>query len=113
MTKKNNEIEQRIIYDVVVDAYNEEERAMGWYYYVGEGCSFPFKAKCISKRGMSPLKVDEIIDVIDIAADEDCDHEVLVKINWKDTEFAVPLEQLEGINIEDEETQQILGDWAY
>lgn len=27
--------EERISMEAVVDAYNEEERAMGWYYYQG------------------------------------------------------------------------------
>ncbi len=31
MTKRNEEVEKRIDYDIVVDAYNDEERAMGWY----------------------------------------------------------------------------------
>jgi endonuclease I len=35
--------EERIDMEVVVDAYDEEERAMGWYYYLAENINFPFK----------------------------------------------------------------------
>lgn len=29
------EREQRIAMEIVVDAYDSQERAMGWYYYLG------------------------------------------------------------------------------
>lgn len=45
--------------EVVVDAYGEEERAMGWYYYAADNIMFPFTARCSAKRAASPLKVGE------------------------------------------------------
>ncbi len=30
--------------EIVVDAYNEEERAMAWCYYLTEQLTFPFEA---------------------------------------------------------------------
>ena len=42
--------EYRIDMEVVVDAYDSEEPAMGWYYYISDECEFPFKAKCIEKK---------------------------------------------------------------
>jgi hypothetical protein len=45
--------------EVVVDAYGEEERAMGWYYYAADNIVFPFKAQCSAKRAASPLKVEQ------------------------------------------------------
>jgi len=36
--------ENRIYMEVVVDAYGEEERAMGWYYYLKDKLQFPFRA---------------------------------------------------------------------
>jgi hypothetical protein len=30
----NREIENRIEMEIVVDAYDESERAMGWYYFL-------------------------------------------------------------------------------
>jgi hypothetical protein len=48
--KENKERERRIDMEIVVDAYNEVERAMGWYYYLQGGLKFPFKVRCIRKR---------------------------------------------------------------
>ncbi len=37
--------EHRIDYEIVVDAYTEDEIAMGWYYYLQDKITFPFLAK--------------------------------------------------------------------
>jgi hypothetical protein len=37
--------EERIIMEVIVDCYDEQEQAMGWYYYLNDRIDFPFKAK--------------------------------------------------------------------
>ena len=34
--------EDRIIFDIVVDAYDDTERAMGWYYYLQDELRTPF-----------------------------------------------------------------------
>ncbi|MFZ1061286.1 MAG: calcium-binding protein [Candidatus Rokuibacteriota bacterium] len=39
--------------EIVVDAYDEQERAMGWYYYLQDQLRFPFTATCIAKRSIS------------------------------------------------------------
>jgi hypothetical protein len=44
--------------EVVVDAYGEEERAMGWYYYAVDNIVFPFIAQCSAKRAASPSKLE-------------------------------------------------------
>jgi hypothetical protein len=55
--------EDRIIMVVVVDAYNEEERAVGWYYYAADNLEFPFKARCMLRRASSTLKVGELVEL--------------------------------------------------
>ena len=50
MIEENEAIEDRIVMDIVVDAYDREERAIGWFYYVADGLEFPFQAKCINKK---------------------------------------------------------------
>lgn len=50
--------------EIIVDDYNEDERAMGWYYYLEETLRFPFKARCIRKRHVSPLSVGEEVEAI-------------------------------------------------
>lgn len=52
----NSEIENRIEMEIVVDAYNESERAMGWYYYLQDNLSVPFKAECILSVSTSEIR---------------------------------------------------------
>jgi len=40
--KRDETREERISMEIVVDAYNEQERAMGWYCYLEDTLSFPF-----------------------------------------------------------------------
>jgi endonuclease I len=54
--RENKARERRIVMEAVVDAYNSEERAMGWYYYLEGRMKVPFKARCKSKRAVSPLR---------------------------------------------------------
>ena len=41
--------------EVVVDAYDEQERAMGGYTYLKDKLAFPFQVWCITERRSSPL----------------------------------------------------------
>ncbi len=110
--KENKEREDRIFEAVVVDAYNEEERAMGWYYYAADNIDFPFKARCRLKRSISPLKVGETVEVIGMADADDCGRELMVLIKWRDEPLAVPLSQLEP-SAPTAMTRQVLADWKY
>ena len=104
--------EERINMEIIVDAYGPEEQAGGWYSYLSSTLQFPFSARCIVRRTTSPLEPGEEVEVVDMAPDEDCEHEMFVLIRWKQRQLAVPLMQLEGIQV-DEETQQAIEDWHY
>lgn len=65
--KKDEAREDRIAMEVVVDAYGEEERAMGWYYYLDDKLNFPFLARCVTKRVISPLRVGDEVEVLQMA----------------------------------------------
>ena len=112
MIEKDENIEDRILMDVVVDAYDREERAMGWFYYVAEGLEFPFQAKCIAKKSTSPLKVDQEVTVIDIASGEDCESKIFMKITYDEDVLSVPLEQLEMLD-DKPDSKIIIEDWHY
>ena len=51
----NRTRECRIEQEIVVDAYTSDERAIGWHCYLDGKLRFPFKAKCIDAREVSPL----------------------------------------------------------
>jgi len=109
---KDESREERIHMEIVVDAYGPEEQAMGWYNYLDDILQFPFSARCIARRTISPLEPGEEVEVVEMAPAEECEHEVFVVIRWKQRQLAVPLMQLEGIEV-DEETQQAIDDWHY
>ena len=110
--KENKTRERRIEMEVVVDAYNESERAMGWYCYLEERLKFPFKARCKSKRAVSPLRIGEEINVLGMAPEEECESEMFVRVRWRGRSLAVPLSQLEPLT-PDPETKEAVADWHY
>lgn len=110
--QRDEERETRITNEIIVDAYNEEEQALGWYYYLEERLHIPFRAKCIEERTISPLRKDEIVTVKSIASEDDCKSEIFVLIDWQGRTLGIPLDQLVGIDV-DKETAEAIADWHY
>lgn len=110
---RDEEREDRIIMESIVDANGPEEQAMGWYYYLQDQIQFPFKATCIAKRAVSPLKVEDEVEVIDMPGEDECEREMFVTIRWEKDSLAVPLSQLEPARDSDEQTKQAVEDWHY
>jgi len=104
--------EHRIDYEIVVDAYDEAERAMGWYYYLENTLKMPFTAKCKIKPSVSPLKVGQTVQVIGMADEDECMSKIFVRIAYEESELTVPLDQLE-CQSPDEATCQAVADWHY
>jgi hypothetical protein len=111
--KRDEEREQRITMEMIVDAYDSQERAMGWYSYLQDRLQFPFTATCIAKRSISPLRVKDEVDVIGMPSEDECEHEMFITIRWEEDGLAVPLSQLKPINAADEQTKQAVEDWHY
>jgi hypothetical protein len=111
--KKNPKREQRIEDEIIVDAYGPEEQAMGWYYYLEDNLHFPFPATCITERETSPLHKGDEVEVLAMAPEDECQHDMFVKIRWERRDLAVPLSQLKPIGEADEETREAIADWHY
>ena len=109
---KDEAREERIHMEIIVDAYGPEEQAISWYNYLDDTLQFPFSARCIVRRAASPLESGDEVEVVGMAPEEECEHEMFVLIRWDSRQLAVPLMQLEGIDV-DEETQQAIEDWHY
>ena len=109
---KSKAREDRIQMEIIVDAYGPEEQAMGWYYYLEEKLAFPFRAKCIAERRISPLREGDKVEVTGMAPEGDCQHEIFVLLQWEGRMLGVPLSQLRGIGVEPE-TKQAIDDWQY
>jgi hypothetical protein len=104
--------EQRILMEVVVDAHDSDERAMGWYSYLEEKLGFPFDARCTARRAISPLRVNDEVEVIGMAPEPECQREMFVTIRWEKDGLAVPLSQLK-VGDADEQTHEAVEDWHY
>jgi Calcium binding len=98
--------------EIVVDAYTPEEQAMGWYSSLEDRLHFPFVARCTAERSISPLRVGDEVEVVGMAPEEECQHEMFVLIRWERRPLAVPLTQLAGVAV-DEQTRQVIEDWHY
>jgi Calcium binding len=112
-TPEKDEVrEERITMEIVVDAYDEDERALGWYYYLQEKLGVPFRARCVEEREVSPLSVGEEVEVVGMPPERECEREMFVSIRWGQRKLAVPLAQLEVIEADDE-TREAVEDWHY
>jgi len=98
--------------EIVVDAYGPEERAMGWYYYLEDRLAFPFAARCRRLEPTSPLNLNERVDVLGMAPETSCEHDMFVWIARTPRRLAVPLIQLQPHNA-DAVTKQAVADWHY
>jgi hypothetical protein len=111
--KRDETREKRIEMEIVVDAYNEEERAMGWYCYLEGKLHFPFLTCCIHRRATSPLRVGVEVQVVGMAPEDECEKEMFVETLCEpDWTLAVALSQLE-VTQGDEETKRAVEDWHY
>ena len=104
--------EERIETEIIVDAYDEEERALGWYYYLESTLSFPFLTRCTAQRAISPLEIGDEVEVFGLASAEECRYEMFVTMPWGKRDLAVPLSQLEVTHGEDK-SKEAVEDWRY
>lgn len=104
--------ENRIRMEIVVDAYNRDERAIGWYTYLEDTLHFPFEARCVQEREVSPLEGGEEVHVVGMSSVEASQNEMFVTVEWMDRELGVPLAQVEPLAV-DSETAEAIADWHY
>jgi hypothetical protein len=76
---------------------------MSWYYYLEGKISFPFQARCIAAKVVSPLRKRETIDVRGLAPEDACASDMLVQIRWQGRKMAVPPSQLAAIDPDESE----------
>ena len=98
--------------EATVDAYGPEEQAIGWYCYLDDKLAFPFSARCMEKRRISPLEPGEVVQVTGMAPADDCMREMFVMITWQNRDLGVPLAQLEPLDV-GTGTAEAVGDWHY
>jgi hypothetical protein len=110
--KEDKSREDRKMKEIIVDAYDTEERIMGWQSYFDYALKFPFKAKCVKEIIISPLIKDEKITVLRMADTTHYGNGIFVIIEWQERKLGVPLEQILPID-SDEGTIEAVEDWHY
>jgi len=110
--KKDPVRENRIHNEALADANGRKEQIMGWYYYLDDKIQFPFQARCIAAKVVSPLRKGETVEVQGMAPEDACCGEMLVLIRWQGRTMAVPLVQLTGVGVQ-ESTAEAIADWHY
>lgn len=104
--------EERIEQEILVDAYTAQERALSWYYHLENQLRFPLRAKCVSAAVTSSLRVGQIITVTAMADETACDSDMNVLTRLERRTIAIPLSQLEPIQV-DADTAEAIADWHY
>ena len=98
--------ENRIADEALVDAYDKEEIAMGWYYYLQERLNFPFKAQW----GAQPSTV------LGMSSEDDCLDDMYVEVLYKEGNledvFSARLFEIRSLNA-DRATEEAIADWHY
>jgi len=110
--EKDEARERRIEMEIVVDAHDSEEREMGWFAALEDKLHCPFRARCIEKLRISPLKVGEEVVVTGKAPQEESGNAMFVLVEWQGHKLGVPLVQLDPVDA-DAGTEEIVGDWHY
>lgn len=110
--RPNRAREKRIAHDIAVDCYTAEESALGWYYYLEGKLSFPFAARCLAARSVSPLKKGETAQVVALVHEDDCLAEMFVLIAFGGRRVGVPLAQLKPVKA-DRTTCEAVEDWHH
>ena len=111
--KRDAKREERIAMEVIVDVYGPEEQAMGWYYYLEDKVRFPFFAKCIARRAVSPLGQGSKIEVLGMAPEDECQHDMFVETRWEGRTLAVPLSQIKPVTGVGKTMKTAIEDWHY
>jgi hypothetical protein len=70
------------------------------------------KARCTLLRSISPLKEGEEVQVVGLAKEEDCEHEIFVLVRFEGRKVGVPLAQLEAA-LGTPATREAVDDWRW
>ena len=66
---EDEEREERIQNEIIVDSYGPEEQALGWHAYLSGKLQFPFSARCVVRREISPLEPGDEVEVMVLGVD--------------------------------------------
>jgi len=109
---KMNEI---IMMEIVVDAKDDDDVAMGWFYYMQDELEFPFEAEMESKNRRDETTVIQV-DVLDLSSSNqnNTSPEVILEVSEKGSERVMDVRISKLQNIKGEEsTENAVAIWKY
>ena|SRR5690242_877286 len=109
---KDDAREERIKRVILAAATGPQEQALAWYAYLKDTLRFPFTARCVARRAISPIEPGAELEILGIGPVEECQHEMFVLTRWRPHALAIPLMQVQGIHA-DGATSQAIEDWRY
>ena len=111
MYGEDPERDHRIDYEVIVDAYGDEEVNMGWYYYFAETLQFPFDA--VVKLPLRGGKTEEKkVKIVEVEKKEDKRIRLgITEGSSQRLQFISP-ETIVSVKTSDENLE-VLNDWLY
>jgi len=109
---KMNEI---IMLEIVVDAKDDEDVAMGWFYYMQDELEFPFEAEMESKNRRGEKSVIQI-DVLGLSSSNENNNspEVILEVSEKGSERVIDVGISKLQNVKgDESTENAVAIWKH
>ena len=110
---ENKEREERIAMEIIVDTYDSQECAMGWYCYLEDNLAFPFKAHLAEPN--LPLEKCAVATVIGMDSQSDCLGGMFVECEDDELAFSYELENIYPIDKTAAlaKTNEAIEDWRY
>ncbi len=108
-----DEIKQIIEDEIVVDAHDDDEVYMGWYYFMAETLEFPFKAVAKIKKRNGTIE-EHTVEVVEDATNPDrfkC-QAYYVNVDYEGVLMKIEVADLTPLNASDE-TQKAITVWKY
>ncbi|WP_414563422.1 MULTISPECIES: calcium-binding protein [unclassified Anabaena] len=114
--ERDEQREHRIETEIIVDAEDKEDRAMGWYYYLDDTLNVPFMANWSKKSRKTSTVEEKKVEVLGMAPEDECLKDMYVEVvypNGNDEDvFVAKLSDLVALDT-DNDTLEAIADWHY
>jgi hypothetical protein len=111
--EKDAERDHRIHYEIIVDAYDEYEQAMGWYYYMADNFAFPINAK-VKLRLRGDKTEEKAVQIVEVDPKSETSLTLRLGITEGKNDRVQYISPEDIISVKtSEENLEILNDWLY
>lgn len=109
----DKEREHRIHYEIIVDAYDDHEVAMGWYIHMNDNLKFPIKAK-VKLRLRGGKTEEKTVKIVEVDPKSETSLTLRLGITEGKSDRVQYISPEDILSIQTtEENLEILNDWLY